>query len=550
MILSAFRSSRPRPGDIRSTESLRHRRASTSSFSSSFLASRTRLPAVSNHFTEPSTTDEEPDLRDLNNALEALAEIFPDVRPDVFREMLSSFSDESRLHVVADQLLKYEARWVQGRWRVTSKVSSSKILSEVSDGESKELDEPQDPIPAEERFRSTTYKDAVRMALTEEFRGLSRTAIESVLLEQNYSYTNSRPILAGLSAKSWRMSFKTLVKWRRTAPEVHFMILPAKSSIPGVIPAPKLKNTSSEELNEELYNTIVRPHLDSQVQAQNMMGWELALKVNDEEAQAAEAIYECECCFDDSPFEQIAFCSTGEHKLCFKCIQNTISAALYSQAWSQSIDHARSAVSCFAPASDSCSGCIPNQLSKRAILQMRGGDKTWSKFEEKLTKDAVQASESKLQKCPFCTYAEADEVYWPAGSLEFKLKSTNSLSNLVLMLVALIWLTPLIWQYFWLSLILPLPRLWLMTTSALDLLARKQRLSPRFSCQNPSCLRSSCRLCRVAWRDPHKCNEREEISLRTTIEAARTAATKRVCPKCNTAFVKDSGCNKMTCTCG
>ena len=37
---------------------------------------------------------EDPDLRDLNNSLVALAAIFPDVQVEVFREMLSSFDEE------------------------------------------------------------------------------------------------------------------------------------------------------------------------------------------------------------------------------------------------------------------------------------------------------------------------------------------------------------------------------------------------------------------------------------------------------------------------
>ncbi|EED22582.1 hypothetical protein TSTA_060740 [Talaromyces stipitatus ATCC 10500] len=34
------------------------------------------------------------------------------------------------------------------------------------------------------------------------------------------------------------------------------------------------------------------------------------------------------------------------------------------------------------------------------------------------------------------------------------------------------------------------------------------------------------------------------------IEAARTAAVKRTCPRCNLSFVKSSDCNKLTCICG
>jgi hypothetical protein len=74
--------------------------------------------------------------------------------------------------------------------------------------------------------------------------------------------------------------------------------------------------------------------------------------------------------------------------------------------------------------------------------------------------------------------------------------------------------------------------------------------SPRFKCQDPSCRRVSCLQCQKAWHDPHACHEPLLISLRTTVEAARTAAIKRTCPRCSLSFVKSSGCNKLTCVCG
>jgi hypothetical protein len=34
------------------------------------------------------------------------------------------------------------------------------------------------------------------------------------------------------------------------------------------------------------------------------------------------------------------------------------------------------------------------------------------------------------------------------------------------------------------------------------------------------------------------------------VELAMSLAIKRTCPRCNTSFVKSSGCNKLTCVCG
>lgn len=51
----------------------------------------------------------------MNEALKCLNEIFPDVEVDVLREMLTSFSEESRIQLVADALLRKDCKEAQGR---------------------------------------------------------------------------------------------------------------------------------------------------------------------------------------------------------------------------------------------------------------------------------------------------------------------------------------------------------------------------------------------------------------------------------------------------
>lgn len=545
MLSSTFRTLRTRSDAEVESRSLR-----TRAFDWTLSASSQPRPNLLgwNHDTAR-TQQDEPDLRELNNALFALAEIFPDIRPDVFREILGSLSEESRLHVVADQLLNSGAKWIQGRWRIRSKVSSSKILSEVLESEGRVLEEVKEPVPLVEQFRTTTYKAAAKTALEDEFRYLSRTTIEGVLAEQNFSYKDSRPVLTGLAAKSWRINFKALMRWKKTA-DSHFMLILARAPSAGAVYLPQLRETGSSELDHELYETVLKPILEHEINAREVVSQELAILLNNADAKANKAIYECECCFGEIAFESIAICTTGEHVLCFVCVQNTVSEALYGQAWSKTIDHDQSAMACFAPTSLECQGCIPNYLTQRALLQIRGGSKSWEKFEQKLAKDALTSTNQKYLECPFCCYAEVDEVYWASGTLQFKLKGIQELFDLLRMLLLLIIGIPFCLQYFWLSYISPLPPLKFLFARSLDLMARERCLTLKFSCQNPSCNRYSCRLCKVAWKDPHKCNEKEEVSLRTAIEAAKSAATKRVCPKCNLSFVKESGCNKMTCTCG
>ncbi|VBB84173.1 Putative E3 ubiquitin-protein ligase [Podospora comata] len=72
-----------------------------------------------------------------------------------------------------------------------------------------------------------------------------------------------------------------------------------------------------------------------------------------------------------------------------------------------------------------------------------------------------------------------------------------------------------------------------------------------FRCISEECGRVSCRLCRLETHTPKTCQEvaRESgHSARREIEEAMSAAMIRTCNKCKTPFIKENGCNKMTCT--
>lgn len=72
-------------------------------------------------------------------------------------------------------------------------------------------------------------------------------------------------------------------------------------------------------------------------------------------------------------------------------------------------------------------------------------------------------------------------------------------------------------------------------------------------CPIESCKYESCRECGEAAHIPLRCEEVEkeqETKGRITVEEAISQAKIRKCPKCKKAFLKDSGCNKITCGCG
>jgi len=74
------------------------------------------------------------------------------------------------------------------------------------------------------------------------------------------------------------------------------------------------------------------------------------------------------------------------------------------------------------------------------------------------------------------------------------------------------------------------------------------------TCQKEECGRVSCRKCKQENHLPKTCEEVGEDKLldgKHAIEEAMTRALMRNCPKCQKSFVKEYGCNKMTCTyCG
>lgn len=75
-----------------------------------------------------------------------------------------------------------------------------------------------------------------------------------------------------------------------------------------------------------------------------------------------------------------------------------------------------------------------------------------------------------------------------------------------------------------------------------------------FRCANDSCGIVSCRLCKLETHIPLSCEEQAKergLDARHIVEEAMTEALVRTCNKCKNKFVKDYGCNKMTCpTCG
>ncbi|KAI9821185.1 MAG: hypothetical protein M1827_003919 [Pycnora praestabilis] len=505
---------------------------------------------------------EDPDLEDLNDALTALAAIFPDIQLEVFREMLSTFDRESRLHVVTEAILKQKEKWVRGRWRVAGKEEVRFYPATEAKTNKAEMK----IVPVEESFRSEGYKEAVKNTLIQEFRGLSRSTINAVLAERNHSYTTARPILSTLTSKSWRVSLSNFFIRKKPSrlAESHPLVVWRPVNCPEGEEecVPTMKWTDSAELNRELYDTILAPLLRKKREDQEWGDRDVAIQLNDEEAEELKAMHDCECCFTSTSFERLSACDTGGHFICFRCIRHAVNEALYGQGWARSIQHKQGSLRCIAPMSadpGDCDGCIPQALIRRALAEQKGGEEIWIKFEERLVGENLVNSKVALVRCPFCIYAEVDDLYLPSSERTWRLKRSGlfaifPLSLLVFGTGLIPFLLPFVVIFslfvFVFPSIQPLrARLSPFLTQAHTRILRRNR-GLKFTCNNPLCGRSSCLSCNKEWHDIHICFESERVALRSTIERAMAEAVKRTCPRCNISFIKSSGCNKLTCVCG
>jgi hypothetical protein len=498
---------------------------------------------------------EDPDLHELNNGLEALAAIFPDVQAEVFREMLSSFEEESRLAVVTETLLKHKMKWVRGRYRVVSEEKPA-LSKDGSD-----LPACRSFVPAEAKFRSSAYKKAVKAITYHEFKGLSRSTINAVLAEFNHSYTLARPTLVALSSKSWRFSISSLFLRRKPMSslevEQHPLVIWQSTGQGSIVPT--LKSTGSPELDRELFETLVWPIQKRQSAERVERDHALALELNNHEAEANGAFQDCECCFTATAFEDLSACDDGGHFICFQCVRRAVNEALFGQGWQRNIDLDSGTLRCVAAMSDDCLGCIPQALVRRAFDEDKNGKEALRKLDERLAEDNLLKTNLPLIRCPFCNYAEVDELYLPEAQRSWRIKRIGSSSFYTPVILILgVGMIPFLLPVF---LIFSFLFLFLSSRQTFGDFAtchfnasitrlRRKRHGLKFICQNHTCRRPSCISCAKAWTDIHICHESSLLALRTQVELAMSLAIKRTCPRCNTSFVKSSGCNKLTCVCG
>lgn len=464
--------------------------------------------------------------KELNSDLLVLSRMFPDVQFEVFRELLTRHHGHSRLQLAVNQLIAHKARWVKGRWQKPPRDSCE--------------------VPLESTFRSAGYKSAVQQWLSEEYRYLKKSTIEAVLAENNHSYTQARPTLANLQKRTWRATFEGLnIFKKKEADDGSPLQLVDLAKRPGA----KI-NSGCGELDEEIDSLFLRPGRVSKEQHRQDQDIALAEELNEAEAREGDALYECGCCYSEYPFEKMVSCTSQGHLACQECVRKTVQEAIFGQGWARSVESASGSLKCLTPLPDGvCDGHISRAALEQAVVFQKSGAETWVKFEDRLFESCVANSRAALIRCPFCSYAEADPTDPNTDPRPlWRFRALTSTADILIFLVFVDLLPFLLIATFLLA-FFNMTSVNHVFRTALHHLSLRDR-SPRFCCQRPGCKRLSCLVCRKAWHDPHACHEPLLTSLRTAVEAARTAAVKRTCPRCGLSFVKASGCNKLTCVCG
>lgn len=353
-------------------------------------------------------------------------------------------------------------------------------------------------------FVSSSYK---------EFKGLAHSTIRAVMAENNFDYARSRLTLTDIAGKSWRFSFTSFFRG-------------ARSPIP---PEPTVTATGCEELDDEIF-ALGKPTRDRQVDED----LKVAKLLNETEHAASSEMVECECCFGDYPWTEIASCSDG-HFFCHQCLLRSVQEGLYGQG--RNLLGEVCSVRCLScSASPPCSAFVPHEL----LLAILPPDILHS-LEDKTAAESLERSGLDLARCPFCPYAEVVALE------EYRIKRNAKVALLVSVLV-LFSIVPLSLVAF-LTLLLTmmltlrspsLPRetsysiQWILSLTgfrervekSIGRIQRKRR-GNFFRCGSVRCARDSCLECGSEWAPFHKCYEKEEDSVRIYVEKAMADAIKR-----------------------
>jgi len=267
------------------------------------------------------------------------------------------------------------------------------------------------------------------------------------------------------------------------------------------------------------------PKRDIQILEDN----KVAKTLNEEEHASYNALIECQCCFGDYAWEEIVCCQDG-HFICHTCVASSVKEGLYGQGKHFRLDLCT--IACLSStANPACQSYITNELLKQALP-----NDIIQSLDNKAAQESLTQSGLMLLRCPFCPYAEVDEVR------PYKIKKLYALLFAFITLLFILVLPVLFLPFLCFvalarssssqSLIQFPSRTQRWTHQFLDTRMKRIQHKSRgqmFRCHNKSqgCGKSSCTNCLQEWKPFHKCFEKEEDGYRIYVEKAMAEAVKR-----------------------
>lgn len=336
-----------------------------------------------------------------------------------------------------------------------------------------------------------------------------KSSIRAVLAENNWDYLSSHDRLGEIGSGGFWMTLRNFLK--------HW-------TIPGTGSSSNSSAASGSRHNSTAQQTsFLDPDLAEDLEvlrrqrlcAQETTDGELAQQINEDEYTKERQLITCNCCYSDFAFEQLAFCSEGEHTFCHGCITHYISEGLFGQG------SLRGAARIGCISMDGCQGCLSTETLQRIL-----SCDIWSAYERSLFEESVVRACSSIVRCAACSYCEVDESIRPLNDTKRRLSYILAVSHFLLMVVAVVMcflqnsivpmLTTLVYYYAFTQ--------WDMQADleiVYDRIARARRGS-FFRCQNENCVKVTCLQCNRIVRGLHNCLEQDQDGLRLYVEKVNT----------------------------
>ncbi|ORY98732.1 hypothetical protein BCR43DRAFT_436425 [Syncephalastrum racemosum] len=427
-------------------------------------------------------------VKQLNHALRILAtDLFPDCEVAYLRQRLLQYN-HSHLEQVSDELLNEQAR-------LPERLEYAKISRS-------------------DMFRSETYKSQAQTQLAIDYPQAWKSSIRAVLAENNWDYLNSYDQLREIGPGGLWIALRNFVK--------HWIIPGTGSSSSSNAASSSSHHGAAPQTSSfdpdfmEDMEALRRRHLC----AQEMTDSELARQINEDEYTKENQLITCNCCYGDFAFEQLAFCSEGEHTFCHDCITHYISEGLFGQG------SLRGAARIGCISVEGCQGSFSTEMLERILTS-----DIWSAYQHSLFEESIVRACRSVVRCAACSYCEVDESIRPLDDTKSRLSYVLTAAQLLLMVVVAV-------MCFLQNSIIPMltTLVYCYTFAQWDLQAdleivygriARARRGSIFRCQNQACAEMTCLQCNRVARGLHNCLERDQDGLRLYVEKAMADAVTR-----------------------